>query len=138
MNMLASAPSAMESLAAAGYVSPGRVTSAVAEASEAQHVEAQADPPVEVEQPPAPAPLQEDEAMARYWRWMHARLDALVEADDVDDAESAGILMRMPMASLGREEGVRLDPVRAIGVRGSAGFDPRPFEGLREGILRLG
>jgi len=137
-NLLASVPSAMESLAAAGYVSPGRATSEVAETSEAQHVEVQVDPPVEVEPPPAPAPRQEDEAMARYWRWMHARLDALVEADDVDDAESAGILMRMPMASVGREEGVRLDPVRAIGVRGSAGFDPRTFEGLREGILRLG
>jgi hypothetical protein len=35
-------------------------------------------------------------------------------------------------------EGVRLDPVRAVGVRGVGGFDLRAFEGLRDGMLRLG
>lgn len=135
-NVLASAPSAMESLAAGGYVSPGRAPAVGNEASASPAVEVEAPSPLEAEAPPAP--VRENEAMARYWRWMHARIDALIETDDIDDAESAGMLMHRPLSSLGTGDGLHPDPVRSIGLRGATGYDPRPFEGLRDGVVRLG
>jgi hypothetical protein len=134
-----SVPSPMESLAAGGFVSPGRTASIADDGTESLSAETPVDPPADVAEPPAEsAPLHGQEAMARYWRWMHARMDALMAAEDVDDAESAGLFLPMPLSSVSASEGVRLDPVRAVGVRGVGGFDLRAFEGLRDGILRLG
>lgn len=131
-----SVPSAMESLAAGGFVSPGRTTTmAVDESAEPLPL---SDVERNAEQEASPAASTEDDAMARYWQWMHARLDEHLAGAQTDDVEAAGLLRRLPLDAYAGDDGVQLAPTRAIGITGSSGFEARRFEGLREGFTRLG
>ena len=73
---LTHAPSALESLAAAGFVSPGRTTSSSVDAEALTDAPALSDVERNSEQETAPPTATHgDDAMARYWQWMHARLE---------------------------------------------------------------
>ncbi len=143
---LGAAVGTLETLAAGGFVSPGRATGVAEDApgDTASSIEAEAaaaiDAPAESAEDAhlePPAVRAGDLAMAQYWRRMHARLDAYLERADPDEAESAPGYPR-PRLQASSDDPIRMAPSRALGLYERAAFDARPFQGLSEGIARLG
>ncbi|MGH8637473.1 MAG: hypothetical protein ACREUZ_10110, partial [Burkholderiales bacterium] len=126
----------IESLAAAGFVSPGR-PSAVPAATSAETIEAETPPSEEM---PAESLPEADgsAAMAAYWRWMHARLDAHLEETQVDDLGAPAMHSYRPVAFSWGGALDALEPSRSVGIRERAAFDARAFDGLRDGFVNLG
>jgi hypothetical protein len=125
----------IESLAAAGFVSPGR-PSAAAE-SDAETIEVETPPSEE-----APADSVPDgdtsAAMAAYWRWMHARLEQHLEETQVDDLGAPAMPPYRPIAFSWSSALDALEPARSVGIREQAAFDAHAFNGLRDGFVNLG
>ncbi|MCC6533296.1 MAG: hypothetical protein IT531_12155, partial [Burkholderiales bacterium] len=69
--------------------------------------------------------------------WMHATLDAHLARGDPDDLGAPPPRIGYALASLGAEA-LHLAPARSIGLRDRASIELRVFEGLSEGIARLG
>jgi hypothetical protein len=146
-----SAAASFETLAASGFVSPGRPLASAGD----ETVESVSEPtdsgPVEermeatgVDERADAAGVEEgtdaaaEPAMAVYWRWMHARLDEHLAHTESEDLGAPSIdPYRLP--ALGLDDAAEgLAPLRALGVRDRAAFDARPFEGLKDGFARLG
>jgi hypothetical protein len=127
---------AFESLAAAGFVSPGRPVSAPAD-SGAETVGSETVPS---EEPPAESvgTSGDSAAIARYWRWMHARLDAHLEETEVEDLGAPPMDAFAPVAISWRGALEGVEPSRSVGLHDRAAFDGRAFQGLRDGFVQLG
>jgi hypothetical protein len=125
----------IETLAASGFVSPGRPAAVPVEASpESTDGEAPAESSASDALADSPAP----DAMAAYWRWMHARLDAHFAASELDDLGAPPMHDYLPFARAYPDALQALAPSRAVGIRVRGAFDARGFDGLRDGLSRLG
>jgi hypothetical protein len=141
----ASAAAAFDTLAAAGFVSPGRPSPpGVEETVESVSEPLDAAPPAEgievaaLDERDEPADAAGAPAIAAYWRWMHARLDEHFARTESEDFGAPSIdPYRLPALGLG-DAAEGLAPMRALGVRDRTAFESRPFEGLRDGFARLG
>jgi hypothetical protein len=126
----------IETLAASGFVSPGRPAAVSAEA-----ITESIDPEAPAESSPGADPVADSpapDAMASYWRWMHARLDAHFAASDVDDLGAPPVHEYVAAASAYGDALQALAPSRTVGIRDRGAFDTRVFDGLGEGFARLG
>ncbi len=169
----------MESLAAAGFVSPGRPPAVAADAGRAETVVGE--PPQFDETPPSDETSRSGEpptsgdttrademsssggtsrsdetptsgvtatqpgsdaagsaAIAAYWRWMHARLDAHLEATQADDLGAPASHPYRPLTLSWGSALDALEPLHSVGIRERAAFDARAFDGLRDGFTHLG
>jgi hypothetical protein len=88
---------------------------------------------------PEPPPEAPGESYAAYWRWMHAQLDAHLEQGDADDLGSPPPpLPRLAFSAASRDPLQALAPSTAVGIRDREAFSARAFQGLSDGITRLG
>jgi hypothetical protein len=126
----------IESLAAAGFVSPGRPSGPAAEFG-VETIEAEASTPEETPTEAVPDDAG-PAAIAAYWRWMHARLDAHLEETQVDDLGAPVINPYRPFALSSDSAFDALEPSRSVGIRDRSAFDARAFDGLRDGFVHLG
>ncbi len=86
----------------------------------------------------AEAPAPDSDSMAKYWRWMHARLDEHLETSEADDLGAPPMHEYRPLVQAFGEGAAALAPSRAVGIRDRGAFDARLFDGLRDGFVRLG
>jgi hypothetical protein len=134
---VAGTPATLETLAAAGFVSPGRPaagsTELATETIAPETVSPEETTPAETAfggEPPS--------AMAAYWRWMHARLEAHLDETEVEDLGAPPLYDYRPLAQSFSEGLPALVPARTVGIRDRAAFEARTFDGLRDGFARLG
>jgi hypothetical protein len=78
------------------------------------------------------------DAIAAYWRWMHARVEAHLEETEVEDLGAPPLYDYRPLAHSFSEGLPALAPVRSVGIRDRTALDARTFDGLRDGFARLG
>jgi hypothetical protein len=125
-----------QSLAAAGFVSPGRPSVAATE-TDAETIDAETPP---AEETPAESIADDagSAAIAAYWRWMHARLDAHLQETQIDDLGAPSMHLFRPFPLSWDSALDALEPARSVGVRDRAAFDARAFDGLRDGFVHLG
>jgi hypothetical protein len=125
-----------ESLAAAGFVSPGRSLGEPIETS-AEVVDPDA-APAEGAPPDSTRENEGAASVAAYWRWMHARLDEHLEGTHPDDLGAPTMHSYRPLALFWSGALDALEPSRSVGIRDRSAFDARAFDGLRDGFTHLG
>jgi hypothetical protein len=138
---LNAAPSTFESLAAEGFVSPGRALGQAGDSShDALPSEMVAPDALPFEDAASEAVAQDESsaAIAAYWKWMHERLTAHLEETEIDDLGAPPLYEYRSLGLFHTEGTEALAPSRAVGIRDRAAFEARTFEGLRDGFAMLG